>query len=164
MQNTLPAPINEKIKTRRLELKLSEAAAAHQARLSIYEYGDIECYADEVFTSVPLYHVKKICTSLKIDFLAFLEIPCAFCSDKKDHSDDYWLRRNSLIKKRREIIGLSPEDLGNKVGFNSKEVDLIETYTAHLESWAIEKIFELAAQIQIPPQVLLDVQCQTCGR
>lgn len=157
-------PINEKIKARRLELGLRDLEAARQARQSIYEYGDIESYADEVFVVVPLYHVKKLCSVLKTNFFTLFEIPCAFCEEGATHQDDYWLRRDFLVHKKREALGLSTEELGDRVGFYGTEIELIETYTAHLESWVIENILELAAQLQIPSQVLLDVQCPTCGR
>lgn len=157
-------PINEKIKARRRELGLSDVETAHQARLSIYEYGDIECYADEVFVVVPLYHIKKLCAVLKTDFFTLFEIPCAFCDEGATCLDDYWLRRSALIRKKREALGLSTEELGDKVGFYGAEIYLMETYTAHFESWVIRNISDLAEHLQIPFQVLLDVQCPRCAR
>lgn len=154
--------INEKIEARRLELGLSDVEVAHQIRLSIYEYGDIEYYADEIFRVIPLYHVKKLCKILQIDFFTLFEKPCVFCEEGATDVDDNFLRRDLLIHKKRETLGLSKEELGNRLGFYGAEIDLIETYTAHLESWVIENIFELAIQLQIPYQVLLDIQCQKC--
>lgn len=156
-------PINEKIKARRLELGLRDVEVARQTRLSIYEYGDIESHAHEVFLVAPLYHVKKLCTALKMDFFMLFEQSCAFCEGGVPHMDDYWMRRSSLVRKKREALGLSAEELGDSVGFYGTEIELMETYTAHLESWVIENIFELATQLQIPPQVFLDIQCPKCG-
>lgn len=156
-------PINKKIEARRLELEFSDVEVAHHARLSIYEYGDIEFHAHEVFLVAPLYHVKRLCVVLKMDFFTLFEMPCVFCETGVAHLDDYWLRRDSLVRKKREALALSTEELGDKVGFYGTEIELIETYTAHLESWVIENILELAAQLQIPSQVLLDVQCPKCG-
>lgn len=155
--------INEKIKMRRLELGLSDVEVAHQANMTIYEYGDVEAHADEIFVVVPLYHVKKLINVLKTDFFNLFSMPCAFCEEGITHLDDYWLRRNLLVRKKREMLGLSTQELGDKVGFYDTEIELIETYVAHLESWVIENIFELATQLQIPPQVLLDIQCQKCS-
>jgi hypothetical protein len=157
-------PINERIRARRLELGFSDVEMAHQARLSIYEYGDVEAHADEVFVVVPLYHVKKLCGVLKTDFFTLFETHCAFCEEGMVHPEDYWLRRDSLVRKKREALGLSTAELGDKIGFYGTEIELIETYTAHLESWVIENIFELATQLQIPPQVLLDIWCPKCGQ
>ena len=155
--------INEKIKVRRLELELTDAEVAHKTNMSIYEYGDVEAHADEIFVVVPLYHVKKLVNVLKTDFLDLFSMTCAFCEDGAAHLDDYWIRRNLLVQKKREMLGLSTEELGGKVGFYDTEIELIETYVAHLESWVIENIFDLAVQLQIPPQVLLDIQCQKCN-
>jgi len=154
--------INEKIKQRRLELGLTDSEVARQTNMTIYEYGDVESHADEIFVVVPLYHVKKLINTLKTDFFDLFSIPCAFCEDGFTHFDEYWLRRNSLVKKKREMLGLSTDELGDKVGFFQTEIELVETYVAHLESWVIENIFHLANQLQIPPQVLLDIHCHKC--
>jgi hypothetical protein len=156
-------PINKKIEARRLELGLSDVEVARQARLSIYEYGDIESHNYEVFLVTPLYHVKKLCSVLETDFFTLFDTSCAFCVEGMTHVDDFWLRRDSLIRKKRGALGLSAEELGDMIGFYETEIELIETYTAHLESWVIENIFKLSAQLVMPPQVLLDVQCLKCG-
>ena len=89
-------------------------------------------------------------------------MPCDFCKDDSQQFDDYWLRRNLLVKKKREMLGLSTHELGDKVGFYHTEIELVETYVAHLESWVIENIFHLSTELQIPPQVLLDIHCHQC--
>lgn len=153
--------VNAKIRDRRLELGLSDTEVAYRARLNIYEFRDVEAHADEAFVVVPLYHLKKICTTLKMDFLGLFEIPCAFCGGAP-FLDDYRLRRDVLVRKKREELALSAEQLGDKIGFHGAEIELLETYTAHLESWVIEHILDLGHQLGIPPQVLLDVECQAC--
>ncbi len=100
-------PINEKIKNRRLELRLNDVEAAYQIRQSIYEYGDIESYADEIFVVVPLYHIKKLCSTLKMDFFTLFEIPFVFCEEGETYLNDYLLSRDLLVRKKREALGLS---------------------------------------------------------
>lgn len=154
---------NEKIKLRREELGLTDSEGARLSGLSIYEYGDVESYKDEIFNVVPLYHIKKLCLGLKVDFLTLFEMPCAFCQGDK-YLMDYILHRNELIKKKREESGLSIETLGDKVGFFPIEIQNLETYTAHLESWVLDNIFKLSSVLKIPSQILIDVKCPKCGQ
>ena len=157
-------PVNEKIRARREELKLSDIDLARSTRLSIYEYGDVEQHSDEIHLVVPLYHVKKICEVLRLPFLELFGFPCAFCGEGVPHHDDYWLSRSSLVERRRKALGISIDELGDRAGFKGLEMRNVETYTAHLESWAIDNILELSAALQIPGQVLLDIRCPRCGR
>ncbi len=162
MEKKQYSALSKEIKSRRLKLRLDDIFVAHQARLSIHEYYDIEAYSDELFSVVPLYHVKKICGILKLDFLSLFDIPCVFCNKATPHIEDYWLNRASLVHKKRIAMNLSEKDLANMVGFDEKEIKYIETYSAHLESWVIDNVIKLAEQIDIPPQILLDVQCSKC--
>lgn len=156
-------PINDKIEARRIALGLSDVDVAHKVNLSIYEYGDVEQHREEVFVAVWLYHIKKLCPVLQLNYFELFEMPCAFCEQGVPHHDDYWLHRDEIVQKRREALGLSREELEEKAGFYSNVIVLVETYTAHLESWVIDDIGKLADTLQIPRQVLLDVQCPRCG-
>ena len=164
MGSARDVPVNEKIKLRREELKLSDIDVAHIARLSISAYGDIEDDPGEVQSLVALYEVKKICEVLRLPLLDLLSIPCAFCGEGVPHHDDYWFSRSELVQKRRQALGMSVEELGDRVGFEDWEIENVEKYTAHLESWDIDHILELCAVLGIPGQVLLDVRCLRCGR
>jgi DNA-binding XRE family transcriptional regulator len=162
VQDEFP-PINKKIEARRTALGLSVVDVAHKVNLSIYEYGDIEYHADEIFIAVPLYHIKKLCRVLQLDYFELFEMPCAFCEQGMPQHEDYWLHRDELAQRRRESLGLSREELRDQVDVYDCPIELIESYTAHLESWVIINIYELADTLQIPRQVLLDVQCPRCG-
>ena len=155
---------NELIDLRRNELGLSDTHVAAKVRLSISEYNDAEWHADELLSVVPIYNVKKICDVLKIDFLELFEIPCEFCSGSSKHLDEYSSSRNELIRKKRESMKLTPEQLGDRIGFYTSEVNMLETYTAHLESWVLENVLWLSHLLNVPTQILLDVRCPKCGR
>jgi len=156
--------INEKIKLLRLQLNLSESEVARRIRQSIYEYGDIESHPSEIFSVVPVYHIKKLCTVLQTDIFKLFDISCSFCEENTTQHEDYFLRRDLLIHKRRNELGITSEELGDKIGFYENEIILIETYTAHLESWVLENISELANQLKIPLQILLDIECKNCNK
>lgn len=156
--------VNDKIKNRRLELGLKDLEVAYKSGLSIHQYNDLEDYPDYIFAAAPLYYVKKVCRALDIDLNNVFGISCVFCEDQQPYLEEYRSWRCTLVKVKREKLGLSTEKLGDEVGFYGSEIELIEKYPAHLESWVIENILELAKQLEVPPQILLDTQCLKCGR
>lgn len=156
--------INKEIEARRRRLGLRDIDVAYNARLSIHEYGDLEQYSHELFDVVPLYHVKKVLRNLEFDWFKLFDLRCVFCDEGAADDEDYWLRRSVLVQKRRNSLGLSRDELGDRIGFEAWEIERVEMYTAHLESWVIENILKLASEIAVPPQMLLDVQCLKCGR
>lgn len=164
MRNIPCSSVNQKIKSRRIELGLRDTEVADQAGFSIYQYGGLEDEADYVYSVAPLYYVKKLCKVLDLNLLALFDLECAFCTGRFVYENDYRCWRSTLVNKRRESAGFSLEQLGDKVGFNATEIELIETYVAHLESWVIANILQLSGHLYLPPQILLDVQCSACKR
>lgn len=156
--------VNKKIKAHRQELGLTDVVVAKQVGLSIHEYGDIEQHDHEVYDVAHLRAVKKICEVLKVDFLELFDMKCAFCEEGNEYLADYTLPRNELIRKRRTEMGISQEELGDRVGFYEVEVQNLEGKPDHLETWVIENIKELSTVINVPLQVLLNVKCKKCGR
>ena len=156
--------VNERIALRRKELGLTDVETARRCGLSISEYDDIERYAEEIFELVPLHSVKRLCDVLQVDFFDLFEIPCAFCEGGKSFVEEYRLPRSEVIRKRREAKGWSADELGDRVGFYEVEIHKLEQEQGHLESWRLDSIKELAAEIEVPLQVLLGVKCRKCGR
>jgi len=156
--------VNEKIKARRQELRLTDVEVAKQVGLSIHEYSDIEMQVKEIYLYPALSKVKKICEVLKVDFLELFDLKCTFCEESNECLADYSLPRNELIRKRRKELGITQEELGDRVGFYEVEVQNLESKPNHLETWVIENINELATAINVPPQVLMNVKCKKCGK
>jgi len=156
--------VTEKVKARRQDSGLKEADVAKKTGLSVYEYRDIEQHANEIFTVTELHQVKKLCEVLNFDFADLFEIRCAFCEEGQPYLQDYSLPRNELIRKRREEMGLSREEMGDRVGFYESEIENLETNPDHLETWPMDFIKDLSNEINAPLQVLLNVKCKKCGR
>lgn len=154
---------NEKIKARRKELGLTDIEVAKLVELSIYEYGDVEQHAHEIFEVVALQEAKKICIALGFVFFELFDMHCAFCVEGKPHTEDLSLLRNELIASRRKKLGLSREELGNRVGFYEVEIENLENNPEHIEAWPIDFIKDLAVIIDVPIQILMDVKCNKCG-
>jgi transcriptional regulator with XRE-family HTH domain len=156
--------VNETIRTARLRLGLSENDVAGRAGLSWHEYFDLELHADEGIEVVHLKNMKRVAEVLHLDVLDLFGIRCAFCDHPERSVSGSHLCRNELVRQSREAMGLSQDDLANGIGFETVAVAQMESDPDFLESWSVGLVRELAGILAVPPQVLLDVRCATCGR
>jgi len=144
--------INEKIAQRRKEMGISEKELAEKTGLGIYYYGDVEAYEHEVMQILELSKFKLICQILDLEPLDLLE-------GLREGSDEIlnYEPRNMLINRKRIELGLSEEELGDKVGFYGRVIHEMEHDPDFLESWCLEDIIVLANILDIPKQVLLNI-------
>lgn len=151
--------INDIITKRRSELGITTTEVCKRVDMSLNEYYDVEYYEDEILTVTDLRRVKLLCDVLGINLLDLLGLKELVSDDTNSFRDYLSLLRNELIAKRRREIGISREELGERLGFYSVEIDKLEMNPEHLETWPIEFIKELAAVIAVPIQILLKVKC-----
>lgn len=156
--------INEKVKKRRFELGLTESDISNNVGLSRSEYSDIELHEDELCTVTDICRFKKICEVLGFDLLELLEQKCAFCEEGASFVEEFSLSRNELIASRRRKMGISREELGERVGFYEAEIENLEKNPEHLETWPVDFIKDLAAIIDVPVQILLNMKCKRCRK
>jgi len=157
--------LNERVKSRREELGLSDVDVARASGITIDSYCDIEFYPEELLTLVPLRNVKRLCTVLGVSLLDLLGVPCVFC-EHLQRFEDYQSPRNELVRRHRLGEGWSLEELFARfkdTQWTNVEEEL-ETKSDQLENWRLDMILELATILRIPPQVLLDVRCPKCGQ
>jgi len=153
---------NELIRARREGLGLSPADVAMTASLGIPAYRDIEAYEDEAFTRAHLQALRSICEMLGLDLLSIFGIECQFCSG--DYPDAlFHVARNALISQRRMALGLTDEQLGDRIGFEAIAIEKMEKDPDFLELWSVELIQQLATELGIPVHALLRVRCLKCG-
>lgn len=155
---------NQKIRKRRTELRLSDIVVAEKCGLSIHEYSDVEQHADEIMTAVPLKKVKQICDILSINLLDLLEIQCEYCLGKESYDSEHSLPLNRLISVTRTSMGISKDELADRLGFFIDAVDEMEEDENYLENWPIDIITNLSNELNLPIQILLGVRCDKCGR
>ena len=155
---------NKIIEARRKELGLSDMRLAHEMGISIDSYCDIEWHGDEIYSVVQLQRIKKMCDVLRLALFDVLGMECAFCGEKRDYSNDYQLPRHQLVKARRQKLGLTQAQLGDKANFQDYAIEGMERNPDYLELSTIESILELASQIDVPPQVLFRLKCLKCNR
>ena len=155
---------NELIKAGRNRLGMSETEAAEKIGLTIYEYGDIEQHEDEIFTVAHLSQVKRLCNILGIGIFELLNMECAFCANDETFTEEYNLSRHDLIQRRRVDLGLTQDDLGNQIGFETVAIKDMETNPGFLENWSFELVRNLGSILNIPTQILMLERCKKCGR
>ena len=156
--------INEQIAQRREALGMSDTYVSSKIGVTIGEYFDIETSPDEIYTVTYLREVKLLLDLLSLDFFELFEIKCAFCDLKKPFIPDYLLPRNELIKKTRIAKKMSAEELGDRLGFYEIAITNMEKDKDFLEEWVIENITNLANELDIPIQILVEIKCKKCGR
>ncbi len=156
--------INQEIKRRREEIGLTDTEAASQVGLSIHEYTDIEQHADEIFTLVKLNTIKRICELLQLDIFDLFKMQCAFCEGNIQYLPCYSTPRNRLIRKRRLELGITEEELGERLGFEATAISNMERAPHFLETWPFNFIKELSTIINVPIQILMGIGCKKCGR
>jgi len=156
--------LNELIRMRRKELGLREADVAAQAALGREAYRDIEWDENEAYTNVELLDLRAICKILGLDLLSMFDIECRFCSSAAPTDDVFDLPRNDLIAQRRIALGLTRDQLADRIGFETIAVEQMEQDPDFLERWSVELIERLATELRTPPQALLRVRCDKCGQ
>lgn len=155
--------VNEKIRVRRQELRLKDTDIARLSGMTVQSYGDIEAYIDEIYAVPSLAEVRGLCDVLRVNCLDLFELPCVYCEGRQISADDR-LPRHELIHKRREALHLTVEELADKIGYYGKSIEVIESGNlAHLDSWVINEVLNLATVLNVPPQLLLDFKCHKCG-
>jgi len=69
-----------------------------------------------------------------------------------------------MIRARRANLGLTQDQLGDLIGFETVAIVNMEKDPDFLESWSGELIVELAGYLEVPAQVLLGVRYSKCGK
>jgi transcriptional regulator with XRE-family HTH domain len=155
---------NEVIRARREELGLRAAEVAMAAGIGDDAYRDIESYEDEAFTTAQLQEIRSIFETLGLDLLSVFGIECRFCTGQTTEIDLFDRPRNEVIAQRRSVLGLTREQLGDRIGFETVAIEEMEQDPAFLERWSIQLIEQLARELGLPVQPLLRVRCLRCGQ
>ncbi len=154
--------VNELLRDQRTRLGLTEAEVAGRAGLSLDEYRDVEQHEDEAVQVLRLRNLRLLCSVLALDPLDLFGVPCAFCA-RTDSGLVSGGGRQEVVRSRRVALGWSQAELAERIGFEAGVVDDIERDPEYLEGWSVELVLSLAQVLGVPPQVLLNVRCRTCG-
>ena len=130
---------------------LSDTDIVEKTNISICEFGDIEAYPDELVTVTFLKEVKELCVILKFDVFELFGISSHYPLKNEGETNhiDHTLPRHKLIKKKREELGLSQEELGDNLGFYTIAIEEMEKDEEFLERWTMELIIKLAKELKL---------------
>ena len=107
------------LRQRRLDVGMGEGRASQLLGLIGMGYYDLEAYADEWRTVVPLYITRFACRLFEIDMLQFVP-------DQTGTAVGPNVRAGDVIKERREAMGLSEEAFADRCGFEPVFTSIVE--------------------------------------
>jgi transcriptional regulator with XRE-family HTH domain len=142
--------VNERIRRRREELGFNLSEVARFARIGVDAYRDVERYENEAFAVATLGTMRAICGALTLDMLSLFNIICPPQQGDEVGQRDLELSRNVIISAQRNALGLTREELGNRIGFETIAIDQMENEPDFLEQWSIELIENLASELRLP--------------
>jgi hypothetical protein len=137
----------------------------------------------EFYRSRPLWVIKRVVEALELNLLEVLGLKCVFCvEDLEPWRASASLPRNEIIRRRREELGLSKEELLAKLGWmqwyvehshaDFRDPDWAEKVMAEymaieddpdsVEQFSLTGVMHMAEVIEVPPQLLLGVRCDRC--
>ena len=107
------------LRQRRLDVGMGEGRASQLLGLTIMGYYDLEAYADEWQTVVPLYKTIFACRLFEIDMLEFVP-------DQPGVVVHPNVLAEEVIKERREAMGLSAEAFADRCGYELVFTSIVE--------------------------------------
>lgn len=157
-------PRNVYLRGRRLALGLSDVNLANVLDITVESYDDLEGYADELNTVLPVSRARLLATALNTSLLELYGLPCAFCTEDRPYLDFYLLKRNEIIRQARRNLKLSEAELSGRVGVKVTAIQQLEERPDYIEDWVLDDIFPLAKELSLPLQLALGAKCLKCNR
>ena len=137
------------IAERREALGMGEEELAR--RVGIGENQDLEGYSNEFISTFSLAEGRRLASVLRIDLRRLLGIEdCDDCPSMAAHPEWSTMPRHTLIRTRREELGLSPADSGDRTLFTKKEIKTLERTPESAEDVGIANLMNLAADLGVP--------------
>lgn len=138
--------VNEFLKSARTSLGLSGREVCERTGLSIYQYSDLELRSDEFFDTISVADARKVCQALEVDLKCL--IPRGehrIANTAGSHSG------SEVVTKTREGLGLSIEQVADRIGFETATVALVEEDEKNIEALNLSTVLSLAEVLEIDP-------------
>ena len=135
---------------------LSQDEVAGRVGLSFNNYFDVELYDDEFVTVLAVSQARVLCRQLGLRLAEVLASePLEADLSSQLPPDLAGLPRHVLLRKRRESLGMSIEEVAFAIGFEEVAVDYIETDDNYLDTLSITVVAELSIKLNLPLLPLL---------
>jgi len=139
------------IRERRLELGLSDVDVAKKLGMNIYTFCDIEQHDDELETCVSLETARRLCNLLGLRLQQVFNISSV---DETSHLFD-GKRPGELVTQRRKQNGYSVSDLAERVGFDEKTIESLETIPSFGNSLPVFLLKDIESELGLPEGLLV---------
>src|SRR5207237_1390934 len=144
------------IRQARKRAGLSQDEAAGRVGLSFNNYFDVELYDDEFVTVLAVSQARVLCRQLGLRLAEVLASePLEADLSSQLPPDLAGLPRHALLRKRRESLGMSIEEVAFAIGFEEVAVDYIETDDNYLDTLSITVVAEPSIKLNLPLLPLL---------
>lgn len=137
--------INERIKSRRESLGKDPVDLASRCEMSIHEYDDLEDYADEAISVVPLKKMACICRELSID------IQELYFGVVKDAP----IVTAESLRNCRTAKGMTTSDLSDEIGIYDWSIAELEADIRNVGKWVFEDVVAIAKCLGLPVESLI---------
>ena len=119
-------------------------------------YRVVELYDDEFFWNISLGTARRICNFLGLDLL---DLTARFMGVEISHrtpvDDESHYSRNELIAYKRLKTGMTQENLGHTIGFETVTVEFLERTPDFVENLPIKVVVDVARSLELDPGLLL---------
>jgi transcriptional regulator with XRE-family HTH domain len=140
---------NDLIAERREALGIGEEELAR--RVGIGENQDLESYGNEFIGTLSLAEGRRFASILRVDLRRLIGVDdCDDCPALAVHPEWSRMPRHTLIRTRREELGLAPADPGDRTLFTKKEIKRLESTPGAVEDIGIESLMNIAADLGVP--------------
>jgi hypothetical protein len=79
-------------------------------------YEDLEHDDQQALSHTPLFCLRIIAATLKLDLFPLLGLRCAFCTGNAVYDDSYpRMTRSQILRRAREQLGLTPPELADRL-------------------------------------------------
>jgi hypothetical protein len=148
--------INERLRSARLRLGISEIALAERSGLSIYELGDIESYSDEFQTAVQSRYALQLCWELGVDVFDLLSL--------EPMHDVPHEELRVYLQNIRQASGLTSTELDELIGFETGFVQKLEDGSVDLAEYPLELAMMIADETKSSRAAILATLVQHLRR
>jgi transcriptional regulator with XRE-family HTH domain len=143
------------IRDRRLSLEMEQMDVAKRAGISIGVYTDLEEVDGDVFDSISIAELKRICSILNIDIISLVEHDLLVEDVDIMLSISRCSMRNEIIKNRRKELGISDADFSEIIGFNECVIQIIEDFRNGIDLFPMDTALNISRSLNLPLRLIV---------
>jgi transcriptional regulator with XRE-family HTH domain len=137
---------------------MSVEELAARVGLTVSEYSDVEAHPDEFIEVIATAEARALCNELRLRLVDLVGVEM---SDTDLFAGQQWGQvassRSTLLRHRRESLGVSIAEMAFAIGFDEAAVEQIERDELYLDSLPIAVVAEVSKKLNLPLANLLEL-------